>query len=222
MTSFHIPHFQNEELLVQALTHRSFAREYPEEGHDNERLEFLGDAVLNFISGEFLFKRYPEKSEGELTQLRSSLVDETQLGEFATWIGIGDRLRLSKGVENQDGRTNPNLLSCAFEAIVGAYFLDQESEVDEVWDWVIPFFEAVVDALAIAAPQSNPKSLLQEWAQQQFQQTPDYKIVGESGPDHDKHFVAEVWVNQKKLGSGSGKRKQDAEKAAATNALEAL
>lgn len=217
--AFQLPSFCHDPLLSQALTHRSYANEYPEEGDHNERLEFLGDAVLNFISGEFLYKRYPDKSEGELTALRSALVDETQLAEFAVWVALGDRLKLGQGAEKQGGRQNANLLSCAFEAVVGAYFLDQESEVDAVWDWVIPFFEAVVDGLAIALPQSNPKSLLQAWAHQQFQQTPVYKVVAESGPDHDKQFRVEVWVQGQVIGSGSGKRKQDAEKAAAEQAL---
>ena len=221
ITSFELPHFRDPQLLNQAVTHRSYAYEHPEEGEHNERLEFLGDAVLNFISGEFLFKQYPHKPEGELTALRSALVDESQLANFARKIKLGQHLKLGKGAENQNMRDNPNLLSCTFEAVVGAYFLDQESEVDEVWDWVVPFFEAVVET-RVKDPMANPKSQLQEWAQRQFQTIPTYRITGESGPDHDKQFTAEVWVCNRKLGKGQGKRKQDAEKSAAHQALSQL
>ncbi len=217
-----IPRFKQSALLAQALTHRSYANEHPEAGEHNERLEFLGDAVLNFLSGEFLYQRYPDKPEGELTALRSLLVDETQLAKFATQLGLGQQLRLGEGAKLQGGRANPNLTSCAFEAVVGAYFLDQGSQVDAIRPWVVAQFETVVDGLAVATKQLNPKSLLQEQALLQFQELPKYRITSESGPDHDKCFKAEVWVKEQRLGKGQGKRKQDAEKAAARAALAAL
>ncbi len=222
MATCKLPAFRNSALLTQALTHRSYANEHPEAGDHNERLEFLGDAVLNFLSGEFLYQRYPEKPEGELTALRSLLVDETQLAKFANHLGLGQKLRLGQGAKLQGGRANPNLTSCAFEALLGAYFLDQGSQVDAIRPWVIAQFETVVDELATATKQLNPKSLLQEQVLLRFQELPKYRITSESGPDHDKCFKAEVWVKQQRLGSGQGKRKQDAEKAAARSALAGL
>lgn len=217
-----IPRFNQAALLAQALTHRSYINEHPEAGEHNERLEFLGDAVLNFLSGEFLYQRYPEKSEGELTALRSLLVDETQLAKFAHNLGLGQKLRLGQGAKRQGGRNNPNLTSCAFEAVVGAYFLDQGSQIDAIRPWVVDQFEAVVEQLAASMKQLNPKSLLQEQALLRFQELPQYRITHESGPDHDKCFRAEVWVKQQRLGMGQGKRKQEAEKAAAQAGLDKL
>lgn len=214
-----LPHFNNSELLVQALTHCSYVNERTQDGGHNERLEFLGDAVLNFLSGEFLYKRYPHKPEGELTPLRSSLVDEKQLAKFAIQLNLGQHLRLSKGTEVQGGRQNPNLLSSAFEALIGAYFLDQHSEITIVRDYVFPLFESVVDQLAVATPQKNYKSRLQEWALARYGEHPHYTITNATGPDHAKEFTAEVWITGQKLGEGRGHRKQEAEKVAARNAL---
>lgn len=217
-----IPHFRDRPLLRQALTHRSYINEHPEAGDHNERLEFLGDAVLNFLSGEFLYKRYPHKPEGELTPLRSALVDEQQLSKFAVLLNIGEQMRLGKGAEINGGRQNPNLLSSAFEAVVGAYFLDADSDIDAVRDFITPLFETVVDDSEVAAQTINFKSRFQEWALANIGENPRYQIVAQSGPDHAKEFTAEVWVKNQRYGVGSGRRKQDAEKAAALNALELL
>lgn len=214
-----LPSFRNHALLTQALTHRSYANEHPEAGDHNERLEFLGDAVLNFLSGEFLYDRYPQKPEGELTALRSLLVDETQLAKFAQRLALGEQLRLGQGAKLQGGRANPNLTSCAFEAVVGAYFLDQDSQIDAVRPWVVAQFQTAVEELAQGLKQRNPKSLLQEQTLERFQELPSYRVTHESGPDHDKRFSVEVWAKGQQLGQGSGKRKQDAEKAAAQAAL---
>ncbi len=222
MTGIQLPVFRNATLLEQALTHRSYIHEHPGSGKHNERLEFLGDAVLNFLSGEYLFQRYPEKPEGELTPLRSALVDEFQLSKFASQLDLGERLRLGKGAQRQGGRQNPNLTSCAFEAVIGAYFLDQDSKMSPVRQWIIPFFDTVVDEMALVAPLLNTKSLLQAETQRRVQENPTYRIVDESGPDHNRQFVAEVWAGGLCLGRGQGKRKQDAEKAAAKDALERL
>jgi len=188
-----------------------------------KRLEFLGDAVLNFLSGEFLYKKFPEKPEGELTLLRSLLVDEQQLAHFAEMLNLGSQLRLGKGADLDGGRRNPNLLSCAFESLIGAYFLDNGSQIDMVRIYVTPFFESVVDQLVVAAPETtNTKSRLQEWALAQAGEVPRYYAIAETGPDHAKHFTVEVRVSGKVYGQGSGKRKQEAEKLAARNALEKL
>lgn len=219
-----LPRFNDESLLKQALTHRSYVNEHPGAGNDNERLEFLGDAVLNFLSGDFLFKRYPQKPEGELTALRSALVDEKQLSEFAIAIGLDQPsvMRLGRGAERDGGRQNPNLLSSTFEAVIGAYFLDNDSSVDAVRGYVLSLFETVVDELAIAVPSVNFKSRFQEWALANIGENPRYFIVDQTGPDHAREYTAEVQVARKTFGRGKGRRKQDAEKIAAKAALEAL
>lgn len=214
---FEFPPFHNPLLLQQALTHRSYINEHPDVGEHNERLEFLGDALLNFLSGEFLFKRYPHKPEGELTPLRSALVDEQQLAQFALALEIGDQLRLGKGAEREGGRHNTNLLSSAFEAIVGAYFLDTNSDIAAVRAYMEPLF-----ASADAPPSINYKSRFQEWALANMGENPRYVISNQAGPDHAREFTAEVWVGTCKYGEGTGRRKQDAEKRSAQDALERL
>lgn len=217
----HLPRFKDSLLLQQALTHSSYINEYPNAGEDNERLEFLGDAVLNFLSGEFLYKRFPQKPEGVLTPLRAALVDEKQLARFAVEIGLSQAglMRLSRGAEKDGGRENPNLLSSAFEAVIGAYFLDTESNLDAVRQYVFPLFESVVEQLAIAVPRINFKSRFQEWALANCGENPKYLIIHQAGPDHAKEFTAEVYVAGIKYGEGSGRRKQDAEKCAAEDAI---
>ena len=217
-----LPQFQNTALFIQAMTHKSYAREHPEAGGDNERLEFLGDAILTFLCGEFLFARYPEKPEGALTPLRASLVDATQLGKFAVELSLRQHLRLGRGVEGSDGRNNPRLLSSAFEALVGAYFLDQRSQIDPVREFVFPLFASVVQTLADPTQNINEKSAFQEWALAELGVIPVYEIVAESGPDHAKEFTAIVSINSHRYGQGQGRRKQDAEKAAARDALQQL
>lgn len=214
-----LPVFHNSALFIQAMTHKSYAREHPEAGSDNERLEFLGDAILTFLCGEFLFARYPAKPEGELTPLRASLVDATQLGKFAKTLTLEQHLRLGKGVEGSGGRANPRLLSSAFEALVGAYFIDQRSHIEPVRDFVFPLFESAVDALADPTRNINEKSKFQEWSLGRSGIIPTYEIVSESGPDHAKEFTAVVYIAGKAYGQGQGRRKQDAEKAAARHAL---
>ncbi|MBF2079336.1 MAG: ribonuclease III [Synechococcales cyanobacterium T60_A2020_003] len=219
-----LPEFDDEALLKQALTHRSFVNEHPSAGQDNERLEFLGDAVLNFLSGELLYKRYPDKPEGELTALRSALVDEKQLSEFAIAVGLDQPnvMRLGRGAERDGGRQNRNLLSSTFEAIIGAYFLDQNSNVDPVRAYMLLLFESVVDDLALLVPSVNFKSRFQEWALAKLGENPRYVIVNQTGPDHAREYTSEVQVARQSFGQGTGRRKQDAEKAAAKAALESL
>lgn len=217
-----LPQFQNPALLTQAMTHKSYAREHPDAGGDNERLEFLGDAILTFLCGEFLFARYPDKPEGALTPLRASLVDATQLGKFAIELSLRQHLRLGRGVEGSGGRDNARLLSSAFEALVGAYFLDQRSQIDPVRHFVFPLFASVVETLADPTQNINEKSAFQEWALAELGRIPSYAIVAESGPDHAKEFTAVVSIDGKRYGQGQGRRKQDAEKAAARDALQRL
>lgn len=219
---FSLPSFNQPDLLQQALTHRSYINEHPQAGAHNERLEFLGDAVLNFLSGEFLYKRYPHLPEGELTPLRSSLVDERQLAQFAIMLGLGDLMKLGKGAEREGGRQNANLLSSTFEALIGAYFLDCNSDVAIVRQYVEPLFSSVVDTLATATPAINFKSRFQQWALATIGENPRYIITNQTGPDHNREFTAEVWVRDRKYGEGKGHRKQDAEKQAARDALQKL
>jgi ribonuclease-3 len=217
-----LPIFCNPDLLQHALTHRSYINEHPEVLKHNERLEFLGDAILNFLSGEFLYKQYPHQPEGKLTPMRAALVDEKQLAKFAVLLDLGTSLRLGKGAELEGGRENPNLLSSAFEAIIGAYFLDHDSDINAVREYVEPLFNSVVDSLEVAAPAINYKSRFQEWSLANKGENPKYLIVSESGPDHARKFVAEVQVAGKAYGKGAGRKKQDAEKDAARDALDQL
>lgn len=218
-----LPSIKDKTLRLNALTHRSYANENPGSGENNERLEFLGDAVLAFLVGELLYKHYPEMSEAELTRLRSKLVDEKQLAKFAIQLGIGDVMRLGKGALKEGGRQNPSLLSDTFEAYIAAYFL--ESGIEAVREFVKPLFTSVADSIVF--PQSNadpknlvdPKGRLQQWALAKFAQNPEYLIIDESGPDHAKEFIAEVRVNGRAYGAGKGRRKQDAEECAAEVAL---
>lgn len=219
---FQLPAFRNSELFQRALTHRSFANENPSVGKHNERLEFLGDAVLNFLSGEFLYKCYPDKSEGELTPLRSALVDAKQLAKFAEALHLGQQIKLGKGADREGGRQNIRLLSSTFEAVIGAYFIDTNSDINQVRSYVEPFFDAVVTHLVVTAQTVNYKSRFQEWSLANTGMNPTYVIVSESGPDHEKYFVAEVQISGRSYGQGSGRKKQDAEKDAARNALDRL
>lgn len=213
-----LPKFRDENLLRRALTHSSYVEEHPEARENNERLEFLGDAVLNFLSGEFLYNRYPNMSEGELTRRRSALVEEKQLAKFATDLGIGKLMRLGIGAARKDkGRHNPSLLSDAFEAIIGAYFLD--SGIDAVRAFVEPLFISVADSIPSSKPSADPKSLFQQWAHAHTGKTPQYLIVAQSGPEHARKFTAEVRVAGKIYGKGTERSKQAAEKLAAEAAL---
>lgn len=218
-----LPLFSNSDLFDQALTHRSYVNEHPAE-KDNERLEFLGDAVLGFLVGRLLYERYPEMSEAQLTRLRSALVNEKQLADLAQDLNIGQFIRLGRGAQRDGGRDNPALLSDTLEAIVGAHFLD--AGMDAVWDFIQPWFTPIADQLV--QPQSDRaeptnlvdcKNRFQQWALASCGQNPQYRIVEESGLDHAKEFTAQVLVNGKVYGCGKGHRKQMAEKRAAEEAL---
>jgi len=215
-----LPHFSDPLLLRSALTHRSYFNEHPEEKDDNERLEFLGDAILNFLVGELIYGRYPKMNEGKMTSLRSELVREKQLVKFATELGIGDKLRLGKGTIQDGGRENPSLLSDAFEAIIGAYFLD--SGIERVREFVRPLFIPVADSIVYAQSAVNSKSMFQEWALKNYGENPQYLIIDELGPDHDKVYTAQVRLKGKIYGKGMGRSKQAAEKNAAQEAIKKL
>jgi len=211
-----LPSFRDASLLHRALTHRSYINEHPEELEDNERLEFLGDAVLDFLSGAFLYRRYPEMSEGQLTKLRAALVRTEQLAAFAADLQVGPLLRLGRG-EEPGGRQRPAMLCGAFEAIVGAYYI--ESGIEAARRFVEPLFAAAVDDIVRREGGADPKSLLQEWAQAELGRTPQYVTAAADGPDHEKVFTVEVRIGDEVFGVGTGRNKQTAAQAAAEAAL---
>ncbi|MCC5639602.1 ribonuclease III [Nostoc sp. CHAB 5844] len=215
--------FRNEKLLRRALTHRSYVHENPGEGEHNERLEFLGDAILNFLSGEYLYRRHPEKGEDELTRRRSALVDEKQLAKFAEEVGLDFRMRLGKGAILDGGFQNPNLLSSTFEAVVGAYYLDNNSDIEAVRAIVEPLFNSVPEQIVIVRSNVDLKNRFQEWVQRNVTiNPPEYITKQVGGLSHAPIFTAKVFVNGKEYGEGKGRNKKDAEKAAAENALAKL
>ena len=219
---FSLPPFRRPERLNQALTHKSFLQEHPQEAGDNERLEFLGDAILTFLCGEFLFRQFPEYAEGDLTVLRASLVDKTQLAAFAKLLDLGPQLRLGRGIEQSDGRNNPRLLSSAFEALIGAYYLDNDAAIEPLRQYLRPFFLYGLVHRTTSGTILNVKSKLQEWALATHGVIPNYVIVAAVGPDHAKHFTAEVQISGRIYGHGTGRSKQAAEKQAARAALTSL
>ncbi|MEL6259770.1 MAG: ribonuclease III [Cyanobacteria bacterium J06626_6] len=220
MIAFALPSFRDRQLWAQAMTHRSFANEQSGRCEHNERLEFLGDAILTFLSGEYLYGRFPQRPEGELTAIRAALVDQSQLCDFASRLSIGEHLRLGKGASQEGGRTSARLLCSAFEAMIGAYYIDSECSVQPVRAYVTPMFDAVIEQ---AVEQSaNVKSQLQAWAQQMLGETPTYVEVRSDGPDHAKRYVMEVRIADKPYGQGRGYSKKQAEKRAARQALERI
>jgi ribonuclease-3 len=222
MSDFDLPSFQNPQWLLQAMTHKSMLQEQPDAIGDNERLEFLGDAILTFLCGEFLFKQFPQKAEGELTIMRASLVDKTQLARFAELLHLGQKLRLSRGIEQSGGRTNDRLLSSAFEALIGAYFLDSGSNIEAIRRYILPFFEWALNQRTLNQRAINFKSQLQEWSLAKHGVVPQYAIINSTGPDHAKQFTAAVYILNQPYGEGTGRSKQAAEKQAARAALDSL
>ncbi|QSJ14084.1 ribonuclease III [Nostoc sp. UHCC 0702] len=215
--------FRDEKLLRRALTHRSYVHENPGEGEHNERLEFLGDALLNFLSGEYLYRLHPERGEDELTRRRSALVDEKQLAKFAIEVGLDFRMRLGKGAILDGGFQNPNLLSSTFEAVVGAYYLDNDSNIEAVRAIVEPLFDSVPEQMVVFRSNVDSKNRFQEWVQRNVTTNPPrYVTVQVGGLSHAPVFIAKVFVNEKDYGEGKGRNKKDAEKAAAEDALAKL
>jgi len=210
--------FSNISLLTRALTHRSYVNEHPEVQQDNERLEFLGDAVLDFIVGAWVFHRFPEMPEGDLTKMRSAIVRNDQLATFARRLELGGALRLGRGEHSSGGHHRDGLLGSAFEALIGALYLD--SGLGAVEAFVRPLLEEARETILTEV--SDPKSHLQEWAQGQRLGAPRYQTVSASGPDHAKEFEVEVEINNAVEGRGRGSSKHMAEQAAAQDALERL
>lgn len=209
--------FRNSLLLAEALTHPSLAYESQHRNFDNQRLEFLGDAVLQLIVTEELFRRFAEATEGHLTKLRSRVVSRRALAKFATAIHLGDYILLGKGEESTGGRRRLSTLADAFESLIGAVFLD--SGVGKARDLVLRLLEDELATMEEGTEEMNPKGELQECLQAMHPQAPVYRIISESGPDHRRVFQAEVSWRGNVLASGKGKSKKEAEARAAQEAL---
>ena len=207
----------DERLISRAVTHRSYLNEHTEALEDNERLEFLGDAVLDFLVGAWLYHEFPGSKEGELTRLRSALVRTEQLALFGEAIHLGQMLRLGRGEEEGGGRQRPALLCAAFEAFIGALYL--HGGIDLVETFLEPFLIKTIEQILADRRDKDPKSVLQEWTQSQGKGSPNYRTVSTSGPEHDKTFQVEVVVNELVMGIGFGHSKQTAAKDAAAKAL---
>jgi len=210
--------FEDKDLLKQAFTHRSFINENPGANlSHNERLEFLGDAVLELIVTDFLYKKYPQYTEGELTALRSALVNAIIISEIASDIGMNDYLLLSKGEAKDNGKARQYILANTYEALVGAMYLDQGYEVTNkfIAKTILPKTSEIVNKKLWR----DAKSLVQEKAQEFVSVTPAYKVLSQSGPDHDKHFTVGIYFGPNLIAEGKGKSKQEAEQKAAEAAL---
>ncbi len=211
--------FKEKGLLTQAFTHRSYLNEHPRTGqHHNERLEFLGDAVLELIVTEFLFGKYPDKTEGELTSYRAALVNTNALAEVSGEIGINEYLLLSRGESQDMGKARQYILANTFEALTGALYLDQGYAV--VRDFLARYLFPRLSRVLSERLWQDSKSRFQEKAQEVVGITPRYEVLQESGPDHDKLFVIGVFLNNSLSGEGRGSSKQIAEQYAAKDALE--
>ncbi len=210
--------FKNKNILHNAFIHRSYLNEAREHLTSNERLEFLGDSILSFIVSKYLYATFPDLPEGELTSLRSAIVKTKTLSHIAKELDLGTYLNLSKGEGQSNGRQNPSLLADTFEALLGAIFLDHGLiQVEKVIDmFLLPKLSIIIAQKAY----KDAKSTLQEIVQEKTRTSPVYKVLKEIGPDHAKTFTIGVYLNDKLLGTGTGKSKQEGEQMAASNALE--
>ncbi len=210
--------FNDHNLLKQAFTHRSYINENRGSGMEhNERLEFLGDAVLELVITDFLYKKFPNEDEGVLTSYRSALVNADTCSGIALTLSVNEFMLLSKGESKDVGRARQYILANALEAIIGAIYLDQG--YDSAKDFIEKNFTPLIDKIMAEGLHIDAKSLFQEKAQEFDSQTPSYKTIKETGPDHDKKFTVAVYVGNEKVAEGVGASKQDAEQDAAQNAL---
>ncbi len=210
--------FTRKELLEQAFIHRSFINENPRSGlRHNERLEFLGDAVLELVVTSFLYKTYDNHSEGDLTSYRAALVNAVTLGDVAHSLSFNDMMKLSKGEARDVTRARMSILADAYEAFVGAVYLDQGYDVAQ--DFITRTLLVRTEELIKKGLHRDAKSLVQERSQDIYGVTPTYKVVAEEGPDHDKHFRVAIYFGDNQIAEGEGKSKQEAETSAAKEAL---
>jgi ribonuclease-3 len=210
--------FKNKEVLQQAFTHRSYINENPKSGlSHNERLEFLGDAVLELVVTDHLFKTYPDHAEGDLTAYRSALVNAVVAAEVAQGLNMNEYLLLSKGESKDTGRARQTILANAYESFIGALYLDQGYDrcEDFIKKTLIPKLSEIISKKLWR----DPKSHIQEEAQERLGITPSYEVIGQLGPDHDKFFTVGIFFGDKKIAEGKGRSKQEAQQAAAQAAL---
>jgi ribonuclease-3 len=207
--------FKDKQLIIEALTHKSYKKPY-----NNERLEFLGDAVLDLIVGEYLFKKFPSSNEGILSKIRASLVNESGFTLLARAIGLGEYMYLSLAEENNNGRDKPSLLSNAFEALIGAIYL--EAGLQKAKDISIKLLEECHPRIDLQSLSKDYKTALQELTQATHGVTPSYELLGSFGPDHRKEFEIAVLLDGKAIAKAKGKSKKDAQQKAAQIALEKL
>ena len=211
--------FTNEALLNQAFIHRSYINENPKSGYShNERLEFLGDAVLELIVTEYLYRTYEHHNEGDLTAYRSALVNAITLGEMAHSLGFNDIMKLSKGEAKDVSRARSSILADAYEAFVGALYLDQGHESAKAF--ITRTLLGKTDEIIKKGLYKDAKSFVQEKSQEHFGVTPSYRVLNEAGPDHDKIFSIGIYFGEDMIAEGEGRSKQEAETVAARNALE--
>jgi len=210
--------FRNSLLLAEALTHPSLAYETQKPHFDNQRLEFLGDAVLQLVLTDELYHLFPKFAEGRLTKLRSRLVSRDALQEYARSFKLGKYLMIGKGEESSGGRERPSILADAFESLIGAIYLD--GGLQPAKDFILRSCREMVKEVAAEPTEKNPKGELQEILQALSNESPGYRIVSQEGPDHCKDFVAVVEWGGQMLGSGTGKSKKEAESNSAMDALE--
>jgi ribonuclease III len=214
--------FNDEKLLHQALTHRSYRNEHFR-ASDNERLEFFGDAILSFVSGEYLYQRHPEMGEGEMTRQRIAMVDEEQLAKFAIEMKLDSKMLLGQGAKLDGGPLNPNLLSSTFEAVVGAYYLDKGCNLETIRPLIYELFDSVPQEIKIVRSKLDPKNQFQAFVQKDGDTTPPkYVTEKKGGSEHSPEFISKVYVSDKFCGEGKGRSKKDAEKQAAESALAKL
>ncbi len=210
--------FVNPYLLEQALTHRSYINEQADDlVEDNERLEYLGDAILDFITADMLYRRYPEMSEGVMTRVRSALVRTDSLAQLALDCQVGAALLMGKGEENSGGRERANNLCSGFEAIIGAMYLDRG--LDVVRDFMLPRLTKFQTLVMDEAISKDARSQFQEWSQAEYNITPKYKSISTTGPEHKKEFVVEVILGEQVVAKGKGRSKRNAAQSAARAAL---
>jgi len=210
---------KNEMLIKQSFVHRSYINESKQKLNSNERLEFLGDSILSYIVSDYLYHKYPDLSEGELTNLRSSLVKTPTLALISKSINLGDYLLLSRGEEESGGRNNPSLLADTLEAVIGAIYVDQGlTAVKKIILEII--LQPILPKIIKNKSYKDAKSMFQEKVQEANKISPLYKVVKEEGPDHAKKFTIGVYVGEKLWGKGAGKNKHEAEQYAAIDALE--
>ncbi len=214
--------FENKEILTQALTHSSYSNEMKSKGEKvafNERLEFLGDSVLSIVVSSFIFEKYKNKQEGDLTKIRAAVVCEKALSKFAAEIELGRYMYLGHGESMNNGRNRPSITADAFEALLAAIYLDSGEVFERVEAFLLPFIAKEIDHIAEKGVFVDYKTTLQQIVQQASGEILEYVLVGESGPDHSKEFQVEARLNSNVIGRGTAKTKREAEQHAAKEAL---